>query len=157
MPSYWFDVFTAETWEEARAHGFAVSGFSENKYGTVKRVKQGDVLICYLKGAKQLIGALRVVGESYFAREPRIWAGADFPARVGVEPIITLPVDAGIDFLALLPRMGVYDPGNMRSTWARFQGSPTQLRASRGNRYPVSGRLLAGGVRATGRRAGRWN
>src|SRR5262245_17305840 len=132
MSAYWFDVFTRATWAEARAHGFTVSGFSESKFGTVRRLKEGDILICYLKGAKQLVGALRVVGEPFLAREPRIWQSQEFPARVNVEPIVALPAEQGIDFLAFLPHLTVYDAGNLRSTWARFQGSPTEMRQADG-------------------------
>lgn len=132
MPTYWFDVFTVQTWEEARAQGFGVSGFSETKYATVKRIKQGDILICYLKGVKKLVGALRVTGEPYFSREPRIWANADFPARVAIAPVVTLPPEDGMDFPELLEKLSVYDASNLKSTWARFQGSPTLLQQADG-------------------------
>ncbi len=145
MPAYWFDVFTPQTWEEARAHGFAVSGFSESRFGTVKKVQPGDVLICYLVGQK-LIGALRVTGEAYLSHEPTIWKGKnDYPARLPVEPMITLETEQAIDFKQLLPQLSFYNPGNMRSTWARLQGSPTKLN-------DADGALLFAAIQAAERR-----
>lgn len=127
MAHFWFDVFTRATWDEARAIDFAVSGFSKSKLATVRRVQPGDVLICYLKGEMELIGALKVTGAAYVAQEPRIWQSQVFPARLPVEPLIVLDDEHPVDFLALLPMMSFYDADNIRRTWARLQGSPTAL------------------------------
>lgn len=127
MPRYWFDVFTRSTWEEARAIDFTVSGFSTSKLATVRRVQPGDVLICYLKGEKGLIGALKVTGSAYVAQEPRIWESQVFPVRLPAEPFIILDDEHSLDFLTFLPSMSFYNADNMRSTWARLQGSPTAL------------------------------
>ncbi len=128
MPAYWFDVFTPQTWEEARAHGFTVSGFSESMFGTVKKVQPGDVLICYLARKKKLMGALRVTGEAYLSHEPTIWKGKNaFPARLPVEPLIMLGTEQAIDFKQILPQLSFYDAGKMHSAWARLQASPRKL------------------------------
>ena len=128
MTTDWFDVFTPQTWEEARAYGFTVSGFNEAKFGTVKKVQLGDVLICYLSGPTKLIGALRVTGDPYLSHEPKIWKGKNsFPARIPVEPLKALEIDQAINFKQLLPQLSFYDAGNMRSTWAHLQGSPKKL------------------------------
>lgn len=127
MPRFWFDVFTRATWDEARAIGFSVSGFSRTKLATVRRVQPGDVLICYLKGQMRLVGALRVTGTAYSADEPRIWSSQVFPARLPVEPLVILSESAAVDFVSLLPRMSFYDAANIRRSWARLQGSPTLL------------------------------
>lgn len=127
VPNYWFDVFTPATWEEAASAGFAVSGFSTNKRATVKRVQINDVLICYLKGSKKLIGALKVLGPSYFAHEPAIRASQPFPVKLPVKPISVLTTDTAVDFEEVLKHLSFYNEKNLRSTWARLQGSPTQL------------------------------
>lgn len=127
MPRYWFDVFTPSTWEEAGAHGFTVSGFSPSKRSVVERVQSGDILICYLQGLTALVGALEVTGKSYYAAEPAIWKANAFPSRLPVRLIVDLTIDRALNFRDLLPHLSFYNPENMRSTWARLQGSPTKL------------------------------
>jgi hypothetical protein len=127
VPNYWFDVFTPKTWQEAQAHGLTVSGFSESKYATVQKLQPGDILVCYLKGPMQIIGALRVTGPAYFSRDPVIWESKDFPARIPVEPKVIREPEQALDFRALLPHLSFYDGDNMLRTWARLQGSPTKL------------------------------
>lgn len=127
MPTYWFDVFTPSTWEEAGAHGLTVSGFRPGKRSAVERVRSGDILICYLQGPTALVGALEVTGAAYYATEPRIWRSDTFPVRLPVRLVVNLTVDGAIDFRQLLPHLSFYNPENMRSTWARLQGSPTKL------------------------------
>lgn len=54
MPrTYWLDLFTVETWQELRDHGAEVSGFSKARMATVKRMKPGDYLLCYLTRASR--------------------------------------------------------------------------------------------------------
>jgi hypothetical protein len=96
------------------------------------QVHLDDILICYLKGPVKLIGALRVTDKPYFTYEPRIWASYDFPVRVPVEPVIVLESEMALDFRNLIKRLSTYNPDNMNSTWARFQGSPTLLNAGDG-------------------------
>lgn len=127
LPSYWFDVFTRETWVEARENGFSTSGFSETKRVTASRVQPGDILICYVRGEKKLVGALRVTGPSYFAREPRIWKSQEFPVRVPAEPLVILDRDQEVSIAPVLPQLSFYDPDSIKKTYARFQGSPTPL------------------------------
>jgi hypothetical protein len=133
VPNYWFDVFTPETWKEAQAAGLTVTGFSETKRRTADRIRPGDVLLCYLKGHKKLAGALRATAAAYFAREPRIWKGQDFPVRVPVEAIVAFNVGDAMPVADLLPSLTFYDPTSAKRTWARFQGSPTKLREDDGN------------------------
>ncbi len=127
MPSYWFDVFTPRTWDEARAQGFSVTGFSETKRSTVERVQPGDFFLCYLKGRKQFVGVLRAIGKPNFACEPRIWVDHEFPMRVPVEAVVALDEHNFVDADELIRKLSVFDPNSLKRTWARFQGSPTKL------------------------------
>src|SRR5258708_38117933 len=87
----------------------------------------GDVLLCYLKGDKKLIGALKVTGKPFFAKEPRIWKSQEFPARLPVAPILTLDPANAVNLTNVLPQLSFYDSTNVKRTFARFQGSPTKL------------------------------
>src|SRR5215213_703664 len=82
-PSQWLDLFTEETWLEAARHGFSVSGFTEGRWTTVRRIQPGDLLVCYLTGRSAYVGLLRVTGDPYQDATP-IWARQVFPSRLPV-------------------------------------------------------------------------
>lgn len=117
--SFFTDVFTVETWEQAKARGFTVSGFppptvTRGGYfqSTFDRVKVGDVLLCYVKApAKRWVGALRVEGAMYRDDTDDVWGKspdglARYPARFKTSPVITLDIDVG---LAVEETVGVLD------------------------------------------------
>jgi hypothetical protein len=127
--AYWTDIFTLETWAQAQARGFAVSGFpapTKTKGGysnrMFERVEPGDILLCYCKGpAMRWVGALRVTGEVFRSDEP-IWGldergDARYPWRFPVEPVVTLEPTKGVSgaeaaaklpFLSKYKRWGTY-------------------------------------------------
>jgi hypothetical protein len=47
---YWLHLFTGTTWDEFHASGARVTGFRKRMRSNAKRVKLGDVLLCYLTG-----------------------------------------------------------------------------------------------------------
>src|SRR4051812_49281532 len=106
--AYWTDIFTLETWAQAKAQQFRVTGFpaptkTKGGYSTrmFVRVEPGDVLLCYCKGrASRWVGALRVTGEAFRGDEP-VW-GLDedgnvrFPWRFPAEPLVAHDPERGI-------------------------------------------------------------
>lgn len=107
--AFFTDVFTVETWEQAKARDFTVSGFpppTPTKGGyfdsTFRRVKAGDTLLCYVKApAKRWVGALRVESAMYLDENDPVWGADDngtarFPARFRVSPIIVRDVEMGV-------------------------------------------------------------
>src|SRR5947209_376405 len=92
--NYWLDLFTGTTWQEFRAAGAAVSGFSARRRNVAERVKRGDVLLCYLTGVMRWVGALEVLGRSN--NTERIWKDQEFPVRFNVRPLIMLEAEHGI-------------------------------------------------------------
>jgi hypothetical protein len=120
--AFWTDIFTLETWAQAGAHEFRVTGFppptpTKGGYSTrmFERVDPGDVLLCYCKApAARWVGALRVTGEAFRSSEP-IWGlnedgEARFPWRFPVEPVVTLDPVRGIPGaeVATLPFLSKY-------------------------------------------------
>ncbi len=127
--AYWTDIFTLETWAQAKAQDFRVTGFpaptaGKGGYSTrmFERVTPGDILLCYCKGpASRWVGALRVTGEAFRSSEP-VWgldeAGdARFPWRFAAEPIVVLDpangipgaeVAVAVHVLSRLEQWGVY-------------------------------------------------
>src|SRR6202171_5655413 len=106
--AYWTDIFTLETWAQAEAVGYSVSGFpaptatrggySENMFN---RVRSGDVFLCYCKRpAQRWVGALQVLEGPFQSSEP-VWGfdqsgGPRFPWRFEVKPTITLAPEYGV-------------------------------------------------------------
>jgi predicted RNA-binding protein len=96
--TYWLDLFTIETWQEFVDHGRTVSGFSEAGLATVKRMKPGDYLLCYVTRISRWVGVLEVTGEAYFDESP-IWKSQTFPSRVPVRTVIALEPQYGVPVL----------------------------------------------------------
>jgi EVE domain len=69
-------------------HAGRVSGFRERRWGVVKRIKPGDLLLCYLTGVQRWVGVLKVVAPPYRDTAP-IRKSEAFPCRLTVEPFIT--------------------------------------------------------------------
>ena len=118
LVAYWTDIFTLETWAQARNQSFTVTGFppptlGKGGYsvGMFERVQPGDVLLCYCKlPASRWIGALRVTGEVFQSDEP-VWGltetgDARYPWRYPVEPVVALDPEEGIPGHDVAPELG---------------------------------------------------
>src|SRR5215217_7660838 len=102
--TYWLDLFTATTWQEFLAAGGEVSGFRENSWSTVKQMRPGDYLLCYLVVVQRFVGVLQVVSEPFQDDSP-IWQDAIFPCRVKVEKLVTLTPETGVPIHDLRDRL----------------------------------------------------
>src|SRR5262249_41618958 len=87
-PAYWLDLFTGKTWDEFRAAGAAITGFRQGSASVCKRIRPGDILVCYVTGVKRWVGGLEVVGPS--GDTSRIWTDDAFPVRIAVRPLVLL-------------------------------------------------------------------
>lgn len=119
--SYWLDVFTVDTWQEFRQHGADVSGFPLRRWNTVKQMRPGDLLLCYLKGEKRWVGILEITGEAYEDETP-IWAADTYPARVPVRAVVALDPQYGVPITDLQGELSIFTaPGG----WGvQLQGAP---------------------------------
>jgi len=104
--NYWIDLFTGTTWREFREAGANVSGFRSKQVKTAKRMKKGDIFLCYLTGVMRWVGALEILGSSSDARE--IWKEQKFPVRFDVKPLILLDPEHGIPMEQLEGRVRFY-------------------------------------------------
>jgi hypothetical protein len=120
---YWLDLFTGTTWEEFRKAGANVSGFRERMRPRAKRIKRGDVMLCYLTGVMRWVGALEVVGPTSDTRS--IWASDPFPVRFAVKPIVMLDPECGIEMKKFEGRLDFYrGPEHRRGFKAFLRMSP---------------------------------
>lgn len=134
MPRYWSDVFTPETWEETRSVDFRVLGFREAQARLVRRMRPGDLVLCYLKGTSAFCGVLRVESDPYVSDMPRHWASDVFPARVSTHSVVVAETDAGmVRFTEVADRLRIARglPPKAR-TGSLLQGSPKELPAEDG-------------------------
>jgi hypothetical protein len=92
--TYWLDLFTGTTWDEFRKAGGNVSGFRERMRPNSKRIKPGDVFLCYVTGVMRWVGALEVIGPT--KDDSPIWALDAFPVRFTVRPLVMLDPEVGV-------------------------------------------------------------
>lgn len=130
--TYWLDLFSVETWQEFRAHGGDVSGFTEFRWPRVQRMKPGDYMLCYLTGASRWVGVLEVTGEAFQDAEP-IWSGNEFPSRIPVRTLIALDPEYGVPVLDMRDELTVFKGLTNPNLWSGpFRGSPAKWKATDG-------------------------
>jgi predicted RecB family nuclease len=115
--SYWLDLFTEKTWLEFRAAGATITGFRHRMRNSVARIRNGDILLCYLTGAMRWVGLLQVVGRSSDRRA--IWTECDFPERLEVNPLIALEPEHGVPMSELAERAPFY---RNAASFKKFKG-----------------------------------
>jgi hypothetical protein len=118
---YYIDLFTPETWREAAARDFDVTGFSERRRRYANRIVPGDIFLCYLTGKSRFIGALRATSEVYTDEEP-IWTSQVFPTRFRCELVVQVPEDRGIHLREVQDRSAQPETYN----WI-FRASPQEM------------------------------
>jgi hypothetical protein len=92
--NYWLDLFTGRTWDEFREAGATVSGFRTTQRKQAKKLKPGDIFVCYLTGVMRWVGALEITGESKDTTD--IWKEDVFPVRFDVKPLVMLDAEFGV-------------------------------------------------------------
>jgi hypothetical protein len=118
---YWLDLFTPETWAEAAAIGFSVTGFRQTRWPIVQRVRPGDTFVCYLTRVSRFSGLLEATSGGFEDTTP-IWKSDPFPARVKTRPIIALNPEAAVPFDGIANRL------SSATSWRGYiRGSPMLL------------------------------
>jgi hypothetical protein len=122
---YWLTLFTGTTWEEFLENGANTIGFKNTRLASVKRIKKGDFLICYISRVCRFIGVLEVQSDLYFDDKP-IWASDVFPNRFKVKLIHKLEPISSIPVLTLSKKLLLFKNLKNPKIWAGFfQCSPT--------------------------------
>jgi predicted RNA-binding protein len=130
--NYWLDLFTGITWNEFMAAGGTVSGFRQSRWTTVKKIKKGDYLLCYLTGVSRFIGILEVISEPFQDSTP-IWKDEDFPCRLKVNPVVALSPEAAVPVQELRDSLSFFKNLASPHAWTgRFRGSPAKWDPSDG-------------------------
>lgn len=116
--NYWLDLFTGTTWDEFRKAGANISGFRERMRPHARRVKPGDVLLCYLTGVMRWVGALEVVGPT--TDTSAIWAFDTFPVRFAVKPLVVLDPEYGVPMERFEGKLDFYRGREQRGGFKGF-------------------------------------
>jgi hypothetical protein len=152
MSEYWLDLFTAETWEEARERGFKVTGFRLSRWPIVSKIKLGDFFVCYVTKLSRFCGILKAVSMPYKDEEKarQIWKHDFFPCLIDVEPLITF------DLLHSVPKDEIVPKLSIAAKWGGIiRGSPTRIPFADGElikrmleeskvkakEYPITGKI----------------
>ena len=116
--NYWLDLFTGTTWREFKEAGANVSGFRAKQVKSGKKLKPGDIFLCYLTGVMRWVGALEIIGPSTDNRE--IWKEQDFPVRFNVKPVVLLEPEHGVPMEQLESRVTFYRGSEDRGKFRGF-------------------------------------
>lgn len=140
---YWTDLLTGKTWDEFVAAGGRTSGHRASRLKTVKRLRRGDWLLCYVTGVSRFIAVLEVEGE-VFTDESPIWSDDVFPVRIAVKPIVVLTPSTSVPMADVLPRMSFHDESKPLAWIGHFRSSLSLLNAS-------DGEIIANAIIAAGK------
>jgi predicted RNA-binding protein len=125
--TYWLDLFTWTTWQEFLKAGGEVSGFRDRRWNTVRKIKPGDYLICYLTGIMRFIGVLEVISEPY-KDATKIWSDEIFPCRLKVRIIAELSPESAVPVLSLKDQLTIFQHLRNPQAWTgHFRGSPNKF------------------------------
>jgi len=143
MSTYWLNLFTGRTWEEFQKAGSKVSGFREHNWQRAKKIKSGDVFLCYMVGVSRWVGLLQIESER-FRDETPIFAEEVFPVRFRVKPIIMLPPEHGVPMSVMKGNVSFYPSTMNDSKWSgHVRNSPTRYADGDGDAISAAIRAAA--------------
>jgi hypothetical protein len=124
--TYWLNLFTGKTWREFRSAGGKTTGFREHNWARAKRVRPGDVFLCYLVGVKRWVGLLEIRSE-LFRDDSLIYEEEVFPARFKVEPLVALAPEHGVPMESMAGKLTFFPADATARQWSgRVRGSPSR-------------------------------
>jgi hypothetical protein len=104
-------------------------GYPEPEWTRLARIKPGDFLVCYVKGAKKFVGLMEVLGDRYKAAD-RVWSSGVYPCRLKVRPLGArsvsdgIPIDSIRNELAFYALLNAKNPGGWGT---QFQKPPKSI------------------------------
>lgn len=124
MVDYWLDLFSPETWEEAREQDFRVTGFRLSRWSIVSKIKPGDFFVCYVTRLSRFCGILKATSQPYKDEKKarQIWKRDFFPCLIDVDPLIAF------DFLHSVPTDEIVPKLSIEAKWGGIiRGSPRRI------------------------------
>ena len=94
---HFLDLFTPETWGKYQSTDQTVTGFRvRQRRIATERVKEGDLLLCYLTRISRWCGVLEITSEAYEDDRPIFNDPDPFVVRFKVKPLVVLDVELSI-------------------------------------------------------------
>jgi hypothetical protein len=95
--AYYVVLFSPETYEAFSRSSRQISGFRERYKAVAAKIRQGDMLICYLTRLSRWVGVLKVIEGPFIDNSP-IFVTEDDPCvvRFRVEPVVWLAIEQGL-------------------------------------------------------------
>lgn len=122
--SYWVNIFTLKTWEEAQRAGGGITGFRTANKRLFEILSEGDYLLCYIMKLKRFIAVQEVISEAFVDDTP-IWQDELFPYRVKVRTLMKLDFETAVPVTELADRLSIFKNLKKPSYWgAYFMLSP---------------------------------
>lgn len=119
-------VFTRTTWEHFVSSGGSVLGFRSNASERAHRLVEGDRLLGYVVDGVGFVGLLEVAAEEDLTDDTS-WGFEDFPIKISVRTLISLPLEAAIPVTSLIRQLPRLFAANQRQPGAWegfFRGAP---------------------------------
>ena len=122
--NYFLDLFTGKTWEEFLKRGGTVTGFKDRRSEFAKKIKPGDIFLCYLTGISRFVAAIEVQSECYVDKDP-IWEDQVFPIRFKVKMLHQLTPETAVPVMDLKDVLSIFQDLKSKHAWTGFfRGSP---------------------------------
>jgi hypothetical protein len=98
VPTYFMSPYSPATWEAAAEHlDNRQTAFARSQFKTAKNnVSIGDVFLCYIIGATEMVAALRAVSAPYLVEGGQIRQLLLYPVRFDTEVVARVPVGDGV-------------------------------------------------------------
>ena len=155
--AYFIDLFSPETYEAFARSSRDISGFRLRHKNMAERIKNGDVLVCYLTRLSRWFGLLEVIEGPFIDGKPIFVTERDpFVVRFRVRPTVWLDIDkaipihdeaiwTGLSFTRELERGSIAWTGKVRGSLVRlddrdgkFLAEKLTAQAASGRAYPLN-------------------
>lgn len=95
--AYYTNLFSPGTYEAFSKSDRTISGFQESQWSAARRIKQGDIFVCYMTRLSRWVGLLEVLEGPFRDDTPIFYAENDpFVVRFRVRPLIWLPKEHAV-------------------------------------------------------------
>lgn len=95
--AYYLDLFSPLTYEAFLTSTQDITGFRKKQLNAARKLRPGDVLICYLTKLSRWVAAFQITSEVFEDNTPRFTTADDpFIVRFRVKPLVVLKSSFGI-------------------------------------------------------------
>lgn len=124
--NYWFVLFNLKSWNEFIENKKNVFGFPNYKYKSVMKIKNGDLLLCYLSGISRFVGLYKVTREMFKDKEI-IWTENVYPNRLEADPLIQLTPETAVQLFDLKEDLNFIKKSKTPTGWTyKVRTSPAK-------------------------------